>query len=76
MKNFENIGQWWSNSSIDLVSIEGDVYALGGWNGEKYNNCWVCTGEFNMDASEEEYHVTPIYNDNEDDPEVIRYKVL
>lgn len=73
--NFKIVGRWWNDKSIELVEIDNTVYALGGWNGESFNNCWVCTGEYYMDASEEEYSITPIYNDNKDNPEVIAYEV-
>lgn len=76
MAKFKNAGTWWHDRDIDLVDIEGTVYALNGWNGEKYLNCWVCTGEDLMDANEKEYGITPIYNNNEEDPETIGYEVI
>lgn len=78
MKNFKTVGTWWNDKSIELVDIEGDVYALNGWNGEKYMNAWKCTGEDYMDASEEEYVITPVYNDKEDEfgvYEIVGYEV-
>lgn len=74
--NFKSVGRWWADSSIELIKIDGDVYALDGWNGEKFNNSWKCTGENLMNASREEYSITPIYDfTNEDDPEIIAYEV-
>jgi len=78
MKNFKNVGNWWNDKSIELVDIEGDVYALNGWNGEKYMNAWKCTGEDYMDASEEEYIISPVYSDKEDEfgvYEIVGYEV-
>lgn len=74
--NFEKVGHWWNDSSVPLIKIDGSVYALSGWNGEKYLNCWKCTGEGYMDASEEEYEITPVYREvSEDEFEVIGYDV-
>lgn len=55
------IGSWWSDRTTPLVEIDGSVYALYGWNGEEYTDCWKCTGEFHHDASEERYRIRPIY---------------
>ena len=75
--NFKNVGTWWNDSSIPLVEINGDVYALSGWNGEKYLNCWKCTGEGYMDASKETYEIEPLYEEvKEDDFQIIGYKIL
>ncbi|MBP1971563.1 hypothetical protein J2Z83_003714 [Virgibacillus natechei] len=74
MTNFKNVGTWWNDKDIDLVEIDGTVYALHGWNGEKFNNCWICTGEYNMVASEEEFEIEPIYSDDED-MDIIGYEV-
>ena len=69
-------GYWWNDKSIELVEIDGEVYALYGWNGEEYGNCWKCTGEFLMDASEEEYTLKPIYEEvAEGEWEIVNYEV-
>jgi len=76
-KNYKSVGRWWNDSSIELVEIDGEVYALGGWNGERYGNCWKCTGKYNMEASEEEYEIMPIYEKiDEDEYEIIGYEVI
>lgn len=74
---YEEIGTWWNDNNIPLVKINGTVYALHGWNGEKYNHCWICTGKFYMDSSSEEYEIRPIYSEaNEDgDTEIVGYEV-
>lgn len=74
----KTVGRWWSNKEIELVEIDGKVYALDGWNGESYLNAWECTGEGYTDASEEQYTITPIYSDepNENDTyDIISYEV-
>jgi hypothetical protein len=57
----EYIGSWRNGKDIPLVQLESGVYALYGWNGERYTECWKCTGEFLMDASKERYELKPIY---------------
>lgn len=66
------IGTWWNDRNIDLVEVEGRIYALSGWNGECYLKCWECTGEYNMDASKEEYILSPIYGESDN---IINYEV-
>ena len=69
-------GYWWNDKSIELVEIDGSVYALYGWNGEEYGNCWKCTGEFLTEASKEEYTLKPVYKEvAEDEWEIVNYEV-
>ena len=69
-------GYWWNDKSIELVKIDGEVYALNGWNGEEYGGCWKCTGEFLTDASKEEYTLKPVYKEvDEDEWEIVNYEV-
>lgn len=75
-KNFKEVGYWWNDKEIELVEIDDTVYALNGWDGEQYNHCWICSGENNMDASEEEYTIRPEYIEiDEDEFEIIKYNV-
>ena len=73
---------WWSDSSIEIVEIEGDLYALNGWNGEKYLHCWKCIDRFTADPDNKEYEVVPVYEllpyseDEDFVPEIIGYEVL
>lgn len=54
-------GTWWNDKSIELVEVDGSVYALCGWNGEVFASCWECSGDCLQDASEEEYTLRPIH---------------
>lgn len=56
----KNVGTWWNDKNIDLVEIDGRIFALYGWNGSKYCNCWECVG---LDAGDERYILTPQYDD-------------
>lgn len=73
---FIDRGRWWNDSNIKLVEINGSVYALAGWNGETYGNCWECSGDFLMDASERKYEISPIYTDDDGNCEIVDYEVL
>ena len=44
------VGYWWADDTIPLYEINGAVYALYGWNGEAWTDCWECVGENHMDA--------------------------
>ena len=73
---FKEIGHWLWWPDIPTVEIDGDIYALSGWNGEKYLDCWQCVGEFNLDASDERYIITPVWEEiSEDEWEIIDYDV-
>lgn len=81
MSNFKNVGEWWNDKSIGLVEIDGVVYALADWNGEKYMNCWICTGEFNMNiADKDRYNITPQYvqtvEENEEDGTEAEFEIV
>ena len=74
--NYEKAGTWWNDSSIELVKIGNEVYALNDWNGEEYTSCWKCTGEYNNIESKEEYVITPLYEQmTEDEYEIIGYRI-
>lgn len=65
------IGKW-QNTDIDVAWIDGTLYALNGWNGEKYLHCWKCVDRFTADPGGAEYEIAPVYDWsawNEDDGE-------
>lgn len=33
----------WLDTEILVFEIDGEFYALNGWDGEKYTRCWACT---------------------------------
>lgn len=67
------IGTWWNDNNIPLVKINENVYALCGWDGEKYTKCWKCNGEYYMSASSEEYTLIPEYDNY---TEIIGFEVI
>lgn len=56
-----HIGFFWRDQSIELVEINGTVYALNGWNGEEYTDGWVCYPPYFTEASEDSYTLRPVY---------------
>ena len=52
----------WFESNIDIVEVEGTLYALNGWNGEKYLHCWKCINEWLADPEGAEYEIAPVYD--------------
>ena len=58
----KKIGLWWSDSSTELVQMDdGAIYALAGWNGEKYTGCWRCLDPLTPDPDGREYTLRPVY---------------
>ena len=71
------VNTWWSDNSIELVEIDGELYALYGWNGEKYINCWKCIDRFSAVDEATEYEIVPIYKKgSNEDVEVAGYKIV
>ncbi len=75
---YENVGTWPYHSDIELVQLsDGHIYALDGWNGETFEGCWRCVGEYNLDASKEKYRIRPVHEwHDEDSCEIIDYEIL
>lgn len=57
----KHVGYWWTGDNIEMVEVNGQAYALYGWNGEEYDDCWKCSGEHLLDASYERYTLRPVY---------------
>ena len=66
---------WWNDDSIQIVEIDGELYALYGWNGEKWVHCWKCIDRFTAVLDGKEYEVIPIHAGFEDDYETIGYEL-
>ena len=52
---------WWNDSTIEVVEIDGALYALNGWNGEKWTECWKCIDRFTVDPDDRKYEIAPVY---------------
>lgn len=50
----------WNNGEIDMVEIDGRLFALHGWNGEVWLRCWECLDKWTA-ASEKTFEIRPVY---------------
>jgi hypothetical protein len=76
MNNFEYVGKWWNDDNIKLIKKNNRVFALYGWNGDKYYNCWECLGDHLVESGKEKFIITPIYKQiKEDNFEIIDYQI-
>lgn len=65
MNKVKHLGKWWSDSTIDIVEIEGKAIALYGWNGEVYMECWEVFDikqNIGFESGKETYIAKPIYD--------------
>lgn len=69
--------RWWNDKSIMLADIDGEKYALHGWDGEFYYKSWKCLGEYHNEASKENYVIKPNYSQvDEDEWEFVNYEIM
>jgi len=69
---------YWQDTDIRIECIEGALYALYGWNGEKWLHCWKCIDRFTADPDGKEYEVRPIFEqvgEDEDDIDIVGYEI-
>ena len=71
---------WFASKEIEVVEIEGKWYALYGWNGEIYMDCWETekpTHGTSHDVLEDNIAIRPIYKEIEEDNfELVGYEVV
>ena len=76
MTNFKNVGTWWNDKEIELVEIDGKVYALNGWNGEKFLDSWEVAKNDYTDIINDGIAIKPEYKEIEEDEfEIVGYTV-
>lgn len=58
----KKVGYLWNDKNIEIVEVGGEMYALNGWNGEKYFNCWKVLDSKGLEIAEEgkEYILKPV----------------
>lgn len=54
--------KYWQDTDIRIECINGALYALNGWNGEKYLHCWKCIDRWTAADDDTEYEITPVYD--------------
>lgn len=56
---------WWQGvdhrPEIELVRINGGIYALYGWNGEEWTDCWRVSQRDHWKVMEDDIEIKPIY---------------
>lgn len=74
----KKIGYWMNtmnSPAIEMMEIDGTVYALNGWNGETYEDCWECLDAYT--AGKDGIRIRPICIEVDDDEwEIVDYEVL
>lgn len=57
------VGVLMSNDEISIAEVDGELYALYGWDGEAFTDCWKVNDIDGIDKVEEEttYTIKPIY---------------
>jgi hypothetical protein len=76
-QNYERIGRLKEDPDIEIVRIDGHVYALNGWNGEAYLKCWRGEEPYSphpvilQPVSDEVYEITPVYEQIDEDEYII-----
>lgn len=72
--NYKPAGKWWSGD-VPLVQIGKSVYALNGWDGKRYTDCWLCKGRSKMRMADNyTYVLTPIYDRRYWDSDTMTYR--
>lgn len=62
----KKVGNLWNDKNIEIYEIYGKMYALYGWNGEKYLHCWEVLDKDGLQGLvDTEYIIIPIYNECE-----------
>lgn len=58
---YKHVGFWRNNpNDVEIVMIDGQFFALSGWNGLDYSHCWKCKSKFEV-ADNKEYCLKPIH---------------
>ena len=58
----KEVGYLWNDKEIKIVEVDGEMYALYGWNGEAYCHCWKVLDSDGLNRVEEEreYILEPV----------------
>ena len=73
------VGVLWNNDEISIAEVDGDLYALYGWNGEAFTNCWKVKDVDGLDKVDEEtsYTIKPIYRQTgKENYEIADFKII
>lgn len=62
----QQLGTLKQHPDVPLIKYNDNVYALGGWNGEKYTDCWKYESDQYSDSSKQHCEAKPIYKYQKD----------
>lgn len=72
-KKFERSGKWWNDIRIDLITKDGKIYALSGWDGESYTDSWQVVDHVKAVGN---YDIRPICQQiGEDQFEIVDFEI-
>ena len=74
-QKIKKVGCWCNDSEIELVKIDDEIFALNGWNGESYLDCWKVNKDDLTEVVEDNYIITPYYNVEGDGVYITDYKL-
>lgn len=72
------VGKLWNNEEIDIISNNKNYYALNGWNGEIWTDCWCVLDKKGLKKANDNtiYEIQPILEEVEDGFIIVDYDVI
>ena len=74
-----NIKRLWNNKEIEVVEINGRWFALYGWNGEAYLDCWETDEHTFSKEDGKVYEIKPVYEgigEPDEDGDYLQYDIV
>ena len=68
----------WNNQNVEVVKVGTRYFALDGWNGERYYNCWE-VDEKTFKISNAVFILEPVYEgvgEPDQDGDYVEYKIV
>lgn len=56
-----NSKRLWNDPEIEVVEIKGEWFALSGWNGEVFTDCWQTDENTFYTGIQEVFTIRPVY---------------
>ena len=77
MNKFEEVGKYWNNSDIKIISNKTDYFTLNNWNGEAWTDCWRVLDKKGLEKANDNtiYEITPILEEVEDGFIIVDYDI-
>lgn len=73
-KKYSSAGYCPTNKYVPLIKKDGGIYALYGWDGERYTECWRHYGDYGIETKDS-FTITPIYAQSGGIREIIDYEI-